>query len=193
MVKIDTSAAKRRAIQGQSSGRVAVVEPYILPFTILHSNEEQLPWLFGGLQSDADKKYAPIVVKVVRTHLKTGDYTIESLKEKFTIERKSVSDLYGTLSGGPQNPRRERFQREHERMAAIVAGGGRAFVVIEGDLAKSSAAPPSGMSPKSVRRTMVSWMYRYGVPWIWAGDRPMAETLAFDLMCKFWQEKNIKE
>lgn len=46
----------------------------------------------------------------VRGTLSTGDYSIEGFEDKIAIERKSSSDLFGSLGKG-----RERFKREIER------------------------------------------------------------------------------
>lgn len=47
---------------------------------------------------------------VIRKKLDTGDYSIEGYENKIAIERKSLSDLYGSLTSG-----HKRFARELER------------------------------------------------------------------------------
>jgi ERCC4-type nuclease len=49
-------------------------------------------------------------VKITRTGLKTGDYSLKGLEHRFAIERKSAIDLFGTLGGG-----HKRFKKELER------------------------------------------------------------------------------
>jgi ERCC4-type nuclease len=46
----------------------------------------------------------------VRTTLGVGDYTTRKLLGKFHIERKSLSDLYGTLTSGNQRFKYELFR-----------------------------------------------------------------------------------
>ena len=50
-------------------------------------------------------------VATVRQGLKTGDYSIAGYEDVYCIERKSVSDIVGTIVSG-----HERFLREMERM-----------------------------------------------------------------------------
>jgi DNA excision repair protein ERCC-4 len=47
---------------------------------------------------------------IIREKLEVGDYSIKGYKDKFAIERKSLSDLFGTLGKG-----HKRFKKELER------------------------------------------------------------------------------
>jgi hypothetical protein len=114
----------------------------------------------------------------------TGDYTISGLEDLVSIERKSLPDLYCTLG-----QHRDRFEREHERMAAIVGRGGRCCVVVESDWDTAIHLPPSQsqLPPKIVFRTAVSWQVRYSVPWMFLPDRRFAEIYTFRFLEKFWK------
>lgn len=81
------------------------------PFRIIRDTREQLPYSFHGLKTDADKGNKPLLIQTIDRHLKTGDYSIDGLESQVTVERKSLSDLYGTLTHG-----RAAFIRELERM-----------------------------------------------------------------------------
>ena len=70
----------------------------------------------------------------VRATLKTGDYSVVGAEHLFAVERKTVSDLIGTLTTG-----RERFERELVRLSEMR----RACIVVEGDL-----------------DTIIGWRYR---------------------------------
>lgn len=48
---------------------------------------------------------------IINQHLKTGDYSIKGFEDMITIERKSIVDLYGSMSGG-----RKKLEKELERM-----------------------------------------------------------------------------
>jgi ERCC4-type nuclease len=49
-----------------------------------------------------------------------GDYTTKLLHNKFHIERKSLSDLYGTLTSGNQRFKRELFRAAYHRISIVV-------------------------------------------------------------------------
>lgn len=95
------------------------------PFTIVADNNEGYPYTFASLPTRAADGNKRMAVKVVSRSLETGDYSIEGMESRVTVERKSLTDLYGTLGGG-----RERFEREFERMQAMEF----AAVVVEAGL-----------------------------------------------------------
>ena len=55
----------------------------------------------------------PISFPSLTAGLPTGDYSVLGLENDFCVERKSLGDLYGSLTSG-----RERFSRELQRMRA---------------------------------------------------------------------------
>jgi hypothetical protein len=166
------------------------IEAAICPFNILVDGREKAPYRFDGLRTDAGQQHRPLVVTTEWCHLTTGDYTISGLEHLVCIERKSLTDLYSTLG-----QHRERFEREHQRMAAIVQRGGRCCVVVESDWETAIHLPPplSHLPPKVVLRTAVSWEVRYGVPWHFMPDRRFAEIYTFRFLEKFWKHYNNKE
>lgn len=84
---------------------------------ILTDTREQLPLAFRG-----------IVVK--RTTLNVGDYTTAKLKGVFHIERKSLADLYQTLTHGNKRFKYELFRAAYDRITICiyVEGTREAFV-----------------------------------------------------------------
>ena len=160
------------------------VEAVTCPFTLLVDGREKAPYRFQGIRADASQQRRPLVIATEWCHLATGDYTISGLEHLVCIERKSLADLYSTL-GQP----RERFEREHERMAASVAGGGRCCVVVEADWETAIHLPPpqSSLPSKVVFRTAISWEVRYNVPWHFLPDRRFAEIYTFRFLEKFWK------
>jgi ERCC4-type nuclease len=164
--------------------RTLVVEAVVrCPFEILVDSREQSPYTFRGVIADAKDKHKPVVVPWTWAPLKTGDYSIQGCADRVTIERKSLADLYSTLGSG-----RERFEREHQRMSSFEF----AAVVVEAPWSKILNSPPkrSKLRPRTVFRTAIAWSIRYGVHWIPAEDRRMAELTTFHLLEKWWKENH---
>jgi ERCC4-type nuclease len=157
----------------------------VTPFTILVDSREKAPYHFTGLLTDKSARggQRPIVVAHKYQHLPTGDYSIEGCESEIAIERKSLEDLYSTLGSN-----RERFEREHERLAAMK----RAAVVIEADWPTILCQPPNGsrLNPKTIHRTMLSWFGKYGVPWLAMGNRRLAEITTYRFLEKYWERKS---
>lgn len=153
------------------------------PFTVLVDGREKAPYQFTGILSDADLHHLPIIVPWEWAHLRTGDYSISGLEQSVSVERKSLDDLYNTLGS-----HRERFEAEHQRLAAYPTG--RSCVVIEATWDDILNHPPerSRLRPKTVLRTAVSWQVRYGVPWVTAVDRRLAEIWTFRFLEKCWRQ-----
>lgn len=175
--------------QMQSLAHKAEFHPLAItvPFTVLIDSREKAPFSFTGLHADVDKKRRPLFVPTQWACLPTGDYTIAGMEDRIAIERKSLADLYSTLG-----QHRERFEREHERMAEIASHPDRGFaaVVIEADWGTILTQPPkeSKLFPKTIFRTSLAWSQRYGVHWVAAGSRRMAEIWTFRSLERFWKD-----
>lgn len=151
------------------------------PFTVLIDGREKAPYRFTGLTGDAAQQRRPIIVPTEWAHLATGDYTIRGLEGAVAVERKSLADLFSTLG-----QHRERFEAEHERLAAMR----RAVVIVEATWFDILQWPPgeSKLNPKTVFRTSISWFARYGIPWVTVEDRRLAEIWTFRFLEKAWKE-----
>ncbi len=117
--------------------------------------------------------------------LKTGDYSLEGFENQITIERKELSDLFGSTGRN-----RARFQREFERMSEFEY----AALMIEGSLSTIFKHPPeyTQMNSKSVYRTLVSWSVKYNVA-VWpCPDRVFAEKTTFLLLQNFSIKKYLQ-
>ena len=125
------------------------------------------------------------VVECVRRRLVTGDYSIVGMEHLVTIERKAISDLWGSLGTG-----RQRFEEEHERMAAMVAVGGYCAVVIEGNWGMIARGKPSQSRVhfNSIYGTACHWSMRYRVPWWAENGRRDAELRTYRLLEAFWRQ-----
>jgi ERCC4-type nuclease len=157
---------------------------YVCPFTVAADTREQAPW---GFQNITTGGKLWLVKRQVCT-LQTGDYSIVGYESQVVIERKSAEDFLGSITAG-----NARFRREHERAAEIVKAGGFACVVIEGCMAAicdelDSPNSERRMTSETVIGIVASWPRRYGVHWLFAGDRRRAELLAFRILVKWHQE-----
>lgn len=151
-------------------------EVSVCPFRIIVDTREQAPWHFLEMPG---YQVVPIITSRC---LQTGDYSIENLEERIAIERKSVSDFYGSIGSG-----RERFEREMERLAKFEF----AAVVIEGDWQQLLIDRPQSirMSPAAASGTIAAWSIRYGVHFFPCMSRRHAELWAFRLLHQFWRQQ----
>jgi len=152
------------------------------PFTILVDNREQAPYRFAGVAT----LFGYSQVRLVRTYLPTGDYSIERFRDRFAVERKSLEDLYATLG-----QERRRFEAEIQRLDRMTF----AAIVVEADLrdiwrpALHRLKWKSCLLPKSVEGTIVAWSIRYPrVHWWTVGCRRAGEARIFGACEKFWKE-----
>lgn len=160
---------------------------YECPFSIYIDGQEKMPWRFSGIRASSRQGGQIQAVHSVYAHLKTGDYTIAGLESEVVIERKSLTDLYGSC--GKRG--RDRFKAEHERMTAFPF----AAVVIEADWSTILTQPPeqSRVKPASILRTAVAWQYKFGIPWLTFSDRRLAEIAVFRLFEAIWKRKTTED
>jgi len=123
----------------------------------------------------------PPVVEVAT--LATGDYSLKGLESQITIERKSLSDAFGTFGRG-----RRRFQLELERMA----GYQFAAVIIEADWHTIVRRPParSKLNPKTVLASIIAWSQRFRVHFFTCPDRHFAERFTYRLLDRFYRDQS---
>jgi len=171
----------------------------VCPFTIVIDSNEGAPFQFVGIKGRSKNGVRlPVVVKTVKKPMWNfgrdvhgvglADYSIDGLEELVQVERKSVDDLFGTLSG-----RRENFENEIARLNRQCEA---AWVLVEGGYGSIASYKGHGPEPSSVIGTVISWGQRYQrVHWILAGSRDMAERLAFRFLERYWldREERIKK
>jgi ERCC4-type nuclease len=129
--------------------------------TIIQDTQEKRPFVLTGY---------PVEIK----KLPVGDYGIRSFSDwnnpAFIVERKSLSDLIGSLTNGKKRSekrRRERFMREIEklrqfRFAALLIEASRA------DMEEHSYT--SQATPQSILASLDAIQVRCGIHVLWAGD-----------------------
>ena len=156
--------------------------PTVCPFTVLVDSREKAAYRFDGMPAGTPSKPRDLLVTTEWRFMQTGDYSIDGMEDRVVIERKSLADLYSTLG-----QHRERFEREHQRMAEVEW----AAVIVEASWYEILKMPPerSKLNPKSVFGTFAAWQIRYGVPWFCMQDRRLSEICCFRLLEKFWKER----
>ena len=125
---------------------------------IIVDSREQLPFNFSHERYD---------VQIQQGTLTVGDYSLRGLEDKVAVERKSLPDLVQCLGR-----ERSRFERELQRGQALDAFA----VVIEAswpDLAGGNFR--SQLNPHAACQSVLAFMARYRVPFLFAGSRPAAE------------------
>ena len=143
---------------------------------IIQDSREQAPYAFNA------PRYAGTVVEV--GVLQTGDYSLCGLTDRIALERKSLSDLCGTLTAG-----RERFKRECERGRGLEYFG----LVIEASMDDVRHHNyRSAMTPQSLLQTLAAWSIRYGLHVHWCGSRECSEYLTHSLLEKFLKEQQTR-
>lgn len=160
------------------------VPPAICPFTVVVDTREQIPFSFLDFRTDARDKSRPLVIPTTRHKLHSGDYSIAGLESCVSIERKSLTDLFGTIGRG-----RRRFERLLGRLNALTV----AEVVVEATWPDVLTAPPmrTKLRPKTVFRSVLAWKQRFrNVHWTFAGSRRLTEVMTFRMLERFWRDNH---
>ena len=149
--------------------------------TVVCDTREQRPLTFEGLRCDQADGGGPLVVPTVRGTLASGDYSLLGCEHLVAIERKSLADAYATFGR-----ERDRFERELARLAELRF----AAVVIEATWHELVAEPPprTELPPKAVFRSVIAWQVRYGVHFVPAGPRRLAEVTTFRILERFLKD-----
>lgn len=132
---------------------------------------------FVAVQDTREQKPYTLPCPTIRKALKTGDYSIEGMEHRITLERKQIGELFGCFGR-----ERDRWRREWIRMAQMEF----AAVIIEGNLEDVLCGDSrSSVPPSVVIGSLVSWAVRYGVSVWFAGDRARAQSLVLALLSNF--------
>ena len=115
--------------------------------------------------------------------LHTGDYSVSGYESRVAVERKSVSDLLGSL-GGRGGVRRKRFESEFQRLGGLERGA----VVIEGTISQIYKARRFGrITPAHAIGAMISWAAKYRVPVFFCDDRYIARSVTKTYLRLAWE------
>lgn len=108
--------------------------------------------------------------------LDTGDYSVKGFEHLIMVERKSIGDLWGTLTAG-----KERFINEMERARIIPAR----YLIIEGNVGDiDKGYKYSKVSPEFIHGYLISLQVKYGIHVVFAGRQDQAQTYARRLLLK---------
>ena len=137
---------------------------------IIVDTREQFPFTFRNLP-----------VERIKGTLHTGDYSLPGYENKITVERKSLGDLASCITVG-----RERFERELERMLDFES----AAVVVEEPLANiRNGKYRSNLKPESFEQSILAFMIRYHVPFLFGKNRSHAEYICFNVLRHFYNRQ----
>ena len=144
----------------------------IRPVHILIDTREQTPYRFDPPRYN---------VSTASAALPAGDYSLPGFEARVAVERKTLEDLVACLKG----KNRERFERELAR--------GRPYdlfvVVVEASMADvAQGRYRSDMKPHAVLQSLFAFQVRYGVAFLWAGDRAGGEYATHSLLAKYLYE-----
>jgi hypothetical protein len=168
----------------------------ICPFTIYVDPAEQQPFTFQGFHTDAAEGNRPLIVPTEpralgRHPVGLGDYSLDCGLGRCHVERKSMADAHGTILGFTANgdgvSRRQRFEQELENLSELAAG----LVVVECTFADAiRLAPETGhrsaaQNAKVLYRSLIAYQQDYGVKWIFADGRRLAEQVTFRWLERF--------
>lgn len=119
---------------------------------------------------------SPNCAGMVIEKLDTGDYSVKGFEHLIMVERKSIADLWGTLTVG-----KERFMNEMERARVIPAR----YLIIEGTVADiDKGFRYSKVSPEYIHGYLISLQVKYGIHVIFAGRQDVAQAFARRLLIK---------
>lgn len=130
---------------------------------------EQMPFTFAGPRYDG--------VQVESGTLTVGDYSLAGLTDKVAAERKELGDLVACLGR-----ERERFERELQRGVALDAF---AVVVEAGWADVAGGRYRSQLKPHAACQSVLAFMGRYRVPFLFAGNRAAAEYVVWGFLRQY--------
>lgn len=131
---------------------------------VIVDTREKQPWTFKGIKG----------VERCSGKLKTGDYSVEGLEERVTIERKSLDDWVGTVLR-----ERKRFYRELERMRAFDF---RCVIIEAGVREIMTGRYRSQADPNAVLAFVAEVAVGQSVPVYLGGTRAESQILAAELL-----------
>ena len=132
-------------------------------------------------EQDVLFKRPPKGLVLVRDTLDVADYSIRGWESSIAVERKNLTDLYGSLGKN-----RERFKRELE----ILQFYDRRWIMVEASEYEVLCWQEySQVHPNSIRQSLVSIEIRYGIPIYFFQYRKDMERKLLDLFVKYYRVK----
>ncbi len=143
----------------------------VLGLEIVVDSREQAPFTFERFGARTERRC-----------LCSGDYAIAGHEVEFAVERKRLGEMFA-MAGRE----RARFERELERLATYPAG---AAVVIEGpwaalEMPRWGSGAGRSVSPASVKGSVLAWMLRFRIPFVFCSSRSEAEEVTYGMLRRF--------
>ena len=133
-------------------------------------SREQLPYAFDRYQVEIETSGLPV-----------GDYSLAGFQDRIAVERKSLNDLIGCLTGKD----RTRFERELARAGSFE----RFAVIIESDIQDIfNGCYTSNMKPHAALQSITAFYIRYGIPFLFCGGRDGGEYMTHSILQKYFYE-----
>lgn len=107
-----------------------------------------------------------------RTSLSVGDYTTDRLLNHYHIERKSLSDLYGTLTSGNNRFKAELFRAAYHQITIDVYVDGPKADFIAKNFPKGSERK---FSSQGLERLITTFERKYYLKFYWHTSRARAK------------------
>ena len=104
----------------------------------------------------------------VRKKLEVGDYTTKKLYNKFHVERKSLGDLYGTITKGNNRFKYELFRAAWHRIDIVVVVEGTYLDFINKRFPKGNERK---VSKGTLEKLIATFEKKYFLRFIWCRSR----------------------
>lgn len=140
------------------------------PLRIIQDSREQAPFRFEGF---------PAVVETGA--LEAGDYSLAGFERRVAVERKSIQDLVGCLTG-----ERPRFERELARLRGFDAA---AVVVEQPQSVLRLGHYRSAMPAESAWQSVIAFSMRFRVPFWFCDSRADAEAVTFNFLRHYARDR----
>jgi ERCC4-type nuclease len=133
------------------------------------------------------REQKPLFPSSPRATLSVGDYTTKKLKGRFHIERKSLQDLYGTLTKGNGRFKYELFRAayHHIQLPVYIEGTYDQFINKQFPKGNERKFPKEGLE-----KLIATFTKRYFIEFVWCGSRQKCIKMAFSRLRM--QENNLK-
>lgn len=116
---------------------------------------------------------------IVRDTLGAGDYSVRGFEGSVAVERKGLSDFYGSIGGG-----RDRFKRELAKLREY-HWAGLAIEATE-DQVLSAGGFYTTLTTEQIRQTLASIETRYRLSVYYAKDKKAAERWVLDRLIRYF-------
>jgi ERCC4-type nuclease len=143
-----------------------------MKYTIITDSREQKP-LFGPGET-------------LRAKLDVGDYSIKGFEKAFSIERKSPSDAFLTLTSGHKRFKAELNRSQSYDYFAIVVEANLTDIRRKAFIGAQHIKYTKG---DTINKILLTLHIKYGIPVFWTNNRGEAKNLIIGLMEAYLRNK----